>query len=139
VLAATRSHSRSLVILMEDSSMTSETLSRVVAFTAAQARVKPANLGAVTTLGGDLGMDGDDASEYMQAFSKEFLVDLSGFEFGRYFGPELPLTPFGCLGILLSHLPGHAWTRTHLEEISLSDLAEAVERGKWKVVESEPG
>jgi hypothetical protein len=33
-------------------------------------------------------MDGTDAVEFMEAFSKEFNVDMSEFEFDKHFGPE---------------------------------------------------
>jgi acyl carrier protein len=36
----------------------------------------------------DLGMDGTDAVEFMEAFSEEFNVDMSEFKFDRHFGPE---------------------------------------------------
>ncbi|MGJ4923602.1 DUF1493 family protein [Bradyrhizobium sp. HKCCYLRH2060] len=39
-------------------------------------------------IAGDLGVDGDDAREFMLAFQRAFDVDLSGFEFDRHFGPE---------------------------------------------------
>ena len=45
-------------------------------------------LSADTRLLDDLGMDADDAVEFMEAFSEEFNVDMSEFEFKRHFGPE---------------------------------------------------
>lgn len=41
-----------------------------------------------TTLEKDLGMSGDDAVEFIFEFSKRFSVDISKFEFKRYFFPE---------------------------------------------------
>ncbi len=36
----------------------------------------------------DLGVTGDDAAELIEAFAKEFQVDVSHFKFHDYFGPE---------------------------------------------------
>jgi hypothetical protein len=36
----------------------------------------------------DLGVDGDDASEFMYNFGEKFQVDLSNFRFDNYFGGE---------------------------------------------------
>src|SRR5262249_23672292 len=44
-------------------------------------------------LGRDLRIDGDDASELLRLFSKEFKVDLNGFNFDDYFGPEAGFDP----------------------------------------------
>jgi acyl carrier protein len=66
----------------------------------------------------DLGMDGDDASEFFEAFEKKFEVDLTYLQehWGEYFGPEgIPLpgqllfviptvVPALALGIIF-HLP----------------------------------
>src|SRR4051794_19964564 len=41
-----------------------------------------------TRLEEDLGMTGLDASEFLEAFSAEFEVDLAGLEFHKHFGPE---------------------------------------------------
>ena len=43
-----------------------------------------------TRLQHDLGLDGTDAEEFMEAFSEEFDVDMSEFEFDSHFGPEAP-------------------------------------------------
>lgn len=45
------------------------------------------SLSADTRLLHDLGMDGTDAVEFMEAFSEEFDVDMSEFEFDRHFWP----------------------------------------------------
>jgi len=41
-----------------------------------------------TTLVADVGLDGDDADEFMDAYSKKFDVNAGDFQFSRYFGPE---------------------------------------------------
>ena len=41
-----------------------------------------------TTLFGALGLDGDDAAEFFETFSRQFEVDLSRFDRSTHFGPE---------------------------------------------------
>jgi acyl carrier protein len=41
-----------------------------------------------TTLEGDLHITGDDAIEFIVAFGKRFNIDVSNFDFVRYFGGE---------------------------------------------------
>ncbi len=41
----------------------------------------------------DLGCDGVDGYELLEAFSKEFQVEMSEFNFDKHFGPELPFFP----------------------------------------------
>lgn len=41
-----------------------------------------------TDIARDLGVDGDDAEEFMLNFQREFNVDLSNFRFDEYFGEE---------------------------------------------------
>jgi hypothetical protein len=41
-----------------------------------------------TALNQELGVDGDDAAELLEAFARKFGVDLSRFPYDRYFGNE---------------------------------------------------
>ena len=41
-----------------------------------------------TTLGRDLGMDGDDAGEFMDEYFALFQIDASEFKFHNFFGDE---------------------------------------------------
>ncbi len=50
-------------------------------------------LGPETRLREDLGMEGDDAVEFLEEFSKRFDVDLGKFEFHKHFGPEVAYNP----------------------------------------------
>ena len=50
-------------------------------FVAQYLTVSPEQLSPTTRIGEDLGVDGDDGVEFMQAFAEHFAVDLSGFEF----------------------------------------------------------
>lgn len=95
-----------------------------------------------TRLGQDLGVDGDDAEELMQAFAAQFNVDLDGFNFGRHFGSEAPTNPLVLLGLLLrgifSKLPFPQTKQpTSLMPITINDLVRAAEAGRW--IEPEAG
>src|SRR5437773_2571583 len=57
-------------------------------FVVAECRVSEERLTPDTTLFDDLGIDGDDAIEFFEAFQQRFEVDLGSFELRRYFGPE---------------------------------------------------
>lgn len=61
-------------------------------------------------------MSGDDAEEFMEAFAREFRVDLAGFEFLRHFGPEAGLCT----------LPGYG----HYP-VTVGHLVEVAKRGRW--------
>lgn len=72
-----------------------------------------------------LGMDGDDAREFMEVFAKEFGVDMSEFEFSKHFGPE-GFNPVSFLYCLL-----FARERLRRLPITLGDLTEAAKTKKW--------
>jgi hypothetical protein len=58
------------------------------------------------TLGDDLGIDGADAVELLQAFATAFKVDLGAFDYDRYFGPEAGFSVFAWLfGKVTGRLP----------------------------------
>ncbi len=61
---------------------------RVASFVSKFWLQEKSSLSENTRLQHDLGMDGTDAAEFMEAFSEEFNVDMSEFEFDRHFGPE---------------------------------------------------
>jgi hypothetical protein len=77
-------------------------------------------------LGKDLGIDGDDGVELMENFSKEFQVDLSTFQFDKYFGIESGFNPimwvlsiFFCSSIL------------KLESLTVQDLVDSAKAKRW--------
>ncbi len=77
-----------------------------------------------------LGMDGDDALEFMEEFRNRFSVDMSEFEFRKHFSPE-GFNPIVYIYWLL-------FARDKLKSIpiTLRDLTEAAEKKKW--VKREP-
>ena len=75
-----------------------------------------------TKLSQDLGLEGGDADEFLQEFSKKFDVDFSGFNFKKYFVEE-GWDPFRFII--------YATRIIKLKPIILSDLEKAAEEGKW--------
>lgn len=104
--------------------MKPETLQGVIELVAEQAGVSPSRLTATTRIGEDLGVDGDDASDLLAEFACRFHVDLTGFQFSRHFGPEAGWDPFSALYGLLTG-------RSRTEPITIGQLAESAEKGRW--------
>jgi hypothetical protein len=50
-----------------------------------------------TSVNLDLGVDGDDGAEFLDAFAKRFAVDITSFAHARYFGPEAGASPISFL------------------------------------------
>ena len=83
-------------------------------------------LSAETSINVDLGMDGDDAAEFMQAFSEHFCVDLTDFPYDWHFGPEAAATPFSVVAAIILRVKTGRWT--NLVPLTLRELAEVAER-----------
>jgi|MudIll2142460700_1097286.scaffolds.fasta_scaffold269067_2 acyl carrier protein len=77
----------------------------------------------------DLGMDGTDAVEFMEAFSGEFDVDMSKLEFDRHFGPEVGIGLIDLFHFLYSRLFGK--DLLGVIPITLRDLVSAAKAKKW--------
>lgn len=93
------------------------------------------SLSPSTTTTSQLGIDGDDADEFMQEFSKRFAVDLSDFRFTDYFGNEASaLLLFAWLYRLIRHKG-----KTRLKPLHLADLHGAAIKGRWEPSPREPG
>lgn len=98
----------------------------VLQFVAKYCSVGVDKLKPVTSLFVDLGVDGDDADEFMQAFSRQFGVDISEFNFSQHFGPEAGCNPIVSLfRSVLRHTP-------QVTPITIEDLVEAAQSKKWK-------
>ena len=80
-----------------------------------------------TTLN-QLGVDGDDADEFMQAFAKHFSVDLNGFRFTDYFGHEA--NAWLLLAWLIRRIQQKR--KMVLVPLRLSDLHRSAMSGKWE-------
>ena len=68
--------------------MSMEIFNRLKYFTIKQAGVTEEEVTEDALLENDLGISGDDAVEFIVAFSKEFNVDVSKFMAAEYFSPE---------------------------------------------------
>lgn len=90
----------------------------VKAFVAMQASFNFEDLSLQTRLSEDLGVDGDDAVEFLEKFSEEFNVDLSSFPYNRHFTSE-------GLSLLWLLAP-----ENKLVPVTLQDLVDAVKAGK---------
>ncbi|MGG6265532.1 DUF1493 family protein [Leptolyngbya sp. AN03gr2] len=73
-----------------------------------------------TSLVEDLGVDGDDATDLLEALSREFQVDLSDLNVSDYFNAE---------GFDLRMLFRSGKTR--LKSLTVKHLVNAVKAGKW--------
>ncbi|WP_409998028.1 MULTISPECIES: DUF1493 family protein [unclassified Bradyrhizobium] len=75
-----------------------------------------------TDIARDLGVDGDDAVEFLQRFQSEFGVDMSGFRFDQYFGGE----GFSLIGFLRG-----LSSAARKKPLTIKMLCDVVARGRW--------
>lgn len=111
---------------------------RVKEFTIEQLWEPKGGITPDTRLAEDIRIAGMDGKEFMEAYSKAFDVDISGFDWVDYFGPEcmgcllpLPLSIARWLGI---YHPKESirWGRDPADfEISLRDLTKWASAGYW--------
>jgi acyl carrier protein len=87
--------------------------------------VKRERLTPSTRIEDDLGCTGDDAVELMQAFGKQFNVDLRALNIEEYFDAE-GFDPIGCL---LSLFRKRRIARR--SPLTLKDMVNAARVGKW--------
>ena len=80
----------------------------------------------------DLGADGMDGWDLMERFRERFAVDMSEFQFGRHFGPE------GCDPFTLLYCLVFDRDKLKYVPITVNDLVEAAERGKWQTPNRPP-
>ncbi len=101
-------------------------MDQVIRFVAAAAERCSADLHPQTRLLHDLGLDADDAEEFLGAFAHVFSVDMTGFPFQHYFGREADAGIRWCTRKLFGDRGvGKA-------PLTLHDLAVAACAGKWK-------
>jgi hypothetical protein len=114
--------------------MSAVTLEHVTSFAVEQlwSPRKPAS--EHTALAHDFGVAGHDGKEFMEAYASRFDVDLSGFDWLRYFGPEVGGNPFGLLAYLYKRLVrgNPARQLVGLPEITLGHLVLCANLGKWQ-------
>jgi len=73
----------------------------------------------------DLGVDGADGWEFMEAFGTRFGVDMAAFDASVHFGPEAGGNPFVWLWWTVTR----SWPR--MVPITVADLAAAAHSARW--------
>lgn len=87
----------------------------------------PQHVDASTRINHDVGLSGDDAEEFLHAFSEQFRVDLTDFNFNRYFADEPHLlTPLFAVIRLVRTV------RIGREPLPVERFIRAVQCGKWR-------
>jgi acyl carrier protein len=95
----------------------------VIEFIAKELGISKMKLKMESRMFHDLGVDGDDAGEFIVAFSKRFDVDISDFIFNDYFGNE-GCNPFALFISLFNS--------KKLKPLTVAMLIEAAENKCWK-------
>jgi acyl carrier protein len=119
--------------------MTSVEISKkVIQFVAIQRSQKPEKLSLESRLNFELGIDGDDAVELFEEFSKQFNVDLSSFQYDKYFGPEGGGDIFSLIFWIIfwvyCKVFGKIYNSPYLvDPITIQDLVNAVETGRLEM------
>ncbi len=103
---------------------------RVLLFVARERGMSPAKVSLESSLFHDLGTDGDDGVELLQAFAREFHVDLGSIRWDQHFGPEAAFNPF----CLLSH----SWWRRRFLPVTVADLVQCARAHRWSYHYPEP-
>jgi acyl carrier protein len=110
---------------------------QVIQFIARQISEKSEKISLETRINIDLGVDGDDAVKLFDEFSKHFKVDLSNFQYDKYFGSEGGVDLIGlvwmfywidCKVFRKTHNPSYS-----IEPITIQDLVEAAEIGRLEI------
>ena len=112
--------------------MTSPLRDEVIAWLGEEAGLRiDAGVSDVKTLQ-NWGIDGDDGWELIEAFGKQFGVDLSRFDGGKHFGPECdPITGFVYYVLWRGMIFGETPRFPDLIPIRLGDLVCAAETKAW--------
>jgi acyl carrier protein len=97
---------------------------RIAALLVDQMRPGPLPITMDTRLAEDLGMAGDDADEFFDAFRQTFEVDCSDLDLGACFGPEAGWSPIATLISL--------FVRHHPPTVRVSDLVRAAKSHRWE-------
>ncbi|WP_338758682.1 DUF1493 family protein [Massilia sp. METH4] len=85
-----------------------------------------------TSLFHDIGVNGDDAADFVDCFSDRFNVSLDGFEFDRYFGPERPGTLVEIFQVMFAKI-FTSRRRSKFQRLEVIDLIRAAEDGRFMI------
>ncbi|HSR49453.1 MAG TPA: DUF1493 family protein [Acidobacteriota bacterium] len=109
-----------------------ETYRRVKRFIADFRRTPESKITPESRIPQDLGIDGDDASEFLGAFMEGFEVDMSDFEFSKYFQPE------GCNPFFFVYSLFFKRDNLRSTPLTVGDLVRSAEQHRWVEPEAEP-
>jgi acyl carrier protein len=99
---------------------------QVNSFIASRLNVSLETLMPDTRLREDLGVDGDDAIEFLEDFAETFGVDMTDFRFSKHFGPEAGFNPFYYAYISLLKK-----RKVDTSPITISDLTTMAAAKRW--------
>ena len=107
--------------------MDSDALASILAFVAEETAYPVEKITLETSVQKDIGVNGDDAEELMERFSKTFQVDMKEFQIDRYFYPEhyCTFSPLKVVQWLVGDRPYLTDT------IRIADLVKAAEHHRW--------
>lgn len=111
--------------------MTTPTLEEVAIWLSSELSVNQERIRATTLVEDDLGCTGDDARDLMAAFSRDFRVDLAGFDFRQHFGPEIAATPWSMADCLFLWVTTGRAGESSPDPITVERLATIAVRGRW--------
>lgn len=101
-----------------------DTFEKIKEFVIRESLVDNLEITRMTTIERDLGITGDDAWNLMEKFRNEFCVDISNFEFDKYFQEEGSWV----LGWLFNIFK----KRNMREKLTVGQLEEAIKKGQLK-------
>ena len=99
----------------------------LVQFLQSELRVAPSRIARTARLFHDLGVDGGDGCELIQAFGKRFEVDISTFDPALHFGPEAGPNPLMWLWWTITR----TWPK--VVPITVGDLEASIASRRWTV------
>lgn len=106
----------------------SQTTQDVISFISKSLSISVKNISENSSFFHDLGVDGDDAEEFINSFSGNFNISFDGFPFGEYFGAEISASPTSMIKEMLTKSNYKKFKR-----LEVRHLIEAVQNGKLEL------
>ena len=110
--------------MQQDSNNDKDLQKKVISFVSSFIGIRSESLHMESSLFHDLGVDGEDAVELLEAYSNKFNVDVREFPFLEYFGNEGVLSPFSLITKLVT-----GRLKDNKKTLTISDLIQAVKSG----------
>ena len=104
--------------------MNTDSFEQVKTFIAEFSSVRKDRISAETRINGDLGIDGDDGEELLEAFCARFGVDARLFPRDKYFGPEAGANPLSLILCIARRVTTGSWSG--LSPLTVNDLVKAI-------------